>query len=382
MARESHKLLTLLVACLACAPALSAAPESEAELFTKIKSLHGSGKYREMEERSSEFLKKYPRSANALRVRLLRAEGLDSPAEAMREYRALVRERRSFPAADEAQHHLCEILYLLGRWDECIREAQQGLSLFPDSARAGEMRRLLAGALIYHDRHEEARRLCRDASSSDHSYHGLAASLLMAAHAERKSSADSRAYALSLGELITGFPGAECAPAVLYNLGKYYEGAGDWNRAYSAFIDLLKKFPRSPEAVFAKGRLEKREYRNPSRVSYLPDAARMPPEARIDIRPEYEYDHEFEDSPEISYRVQMGPFGDAARARAIMRLVKRDFEPAEMLRVADRYMVYVGQCDSEAEAAGLKIRLAEELAINGTVVRVRRNGERLYIYGE
>lgn len=382
MARESHKLLALLVACLACAPSLAGSPESEDGLFNTIKSLHGKGSYGEMEERSLEFLKKYPKSAHAFRVRLIRADGLDSPAEAMREYRALVRERRSFPAADEAQRRLCEIPYLLGRWDECIREAQQGLALFPESAHAGEMRRLLAGALIYRDRYEEARRLCREASSSDHSYHGLAASLLMAAHAERKSSADSRAYALSLGELITGFPRAECAPAVLYNLGKYYEGAGDWNRAYSAFIDLLKKFPRSPEAVFAKGRLEKLKDRNPSRVSYLPDAAKIPPEARIDIRPEYEYEHELEDSPEISYRVQMGPFGDAARAREIIRLVKRDFEPAEMLRVANRYMVYVGRCDSEAEAGGLKIRLAEELAINGTVVRVKRNGERLYIYGE
>ncbi len=382
MARESRSLLALIIVCISWTAAVAAAPGGETELLKKIELLHRDGMYRELEARSAEFLSLYPRSAHAARVRMMRVDGIGSPVEAMREYRALVRNHRSFSGADTAQYRLCEILYLQGRWDECLREARQGLSLFPKSGHAQDMKRLLAAALIYRDRHEEARNLCRDASSSDHSYNELAASLLMSAHAERKTTADSRAYALALGELVAGFPRAECAPSALYNLGKYYEGAGDWNRAYSAFIDLRKKFPRSPEAVFARGGLERLKARNPKRVSYLPDAAIIPPAERLDIRPEREYDHEDEDSPDISYRVQMGPFGDAARAREIMRLVKKDFPPAEMLRVLNRYMVYVGRCGSEAEAAGLKIRLAEELAINGTVVRVKHDGERLYIYGE
>jgi hypothetical protein len=89
-----------------------------------------------------------------------------------------------------------------------------------------------------------------------------------------------------------------------------------------------------------------------------------------------------DEEADVAYAVALGPFSSKAEAERVRRIISGEFAPIQSVAVAGRHLVYVGRARDTDAAVALKIRLAEEFAMNGTIVRIRRDENRRYIYGD
>ncbi len=358
------------------------APASESSGYTRIIKLFKTGKKAELREEARGFFRKHPESKNIPDIRLMLAEIEENPEKAGALYRVLLEKYRYYPRRDYAHLRICEILYLRSRWEEVVTESREAEKLFPKSAHLTELRLLRAASLMHLNRYEEARDTCLETVRTDHNYHNLAAANLMLAHIENLITGNSRTYLGRLNELIMGFEKSESAPTALYLLGKYYEQKGEYNRAYSAFADVMKKYPRSPEASFSGRRIESLKQHNPTRTTYLPDREYINRLDSIDIKPEIKIGEGTPENNGAVYSVSLGPFENRRHALAVGKLIEKDFSPLELIQVAGAYRLFVGRAADQERALTIKVRLAEEFGINGSIVRVTGDREKIFIYGE
>lgn len=372
--------LALALVAALCARADAAAP-SEKDYLTRIRAHAGRGEAEKLRSLAAEFYREYPKSDSVADVRLYVADAEEAPEEAIRQYRILLEKYRYFKHRDRAALGICQTLYLLARWSDLETESARAAGLFPKSEHAARFHLYRAKALIHLERYDEARAACRRAAELNREYDELAGTLLVLAYVERKTTGYSRAYLFSLRELITGFPDAPSAPGALYLLGRFYENRGDYSRAYSAYADLMKRYPRAVESGFAAGRMEEVKTHNPAPAPYLPEEAALRQVDPLDLRPEMEQGSVDEEA-DVAYAVALGPFSSKAEAERVRRIISGEFAPIQSVAVAGRHLVYVGRARDTDAAVALKIRLAEEFAMNGTIVRIRRDENRRYIYGD
>lgn len=384
MGKESPNPLFALALCASlCLQSLAYSAMTEDQYFRRITDLYGAGDRSGIEETSRDFFKAYPSTRHVPEVRLMLAELEKDPEEAVRQYRVLVEKYRYYPRRDYAQYRTCEVLYLLSRWDDLAAESGRGAALFGGSPHGTEFKLMLAKAHLYRENYEEAWRICMELSKPGGPRAPTVEALLMMAYLERRTSGYSREYLRRLRDLAVGFRDTSAAPAALYLMGRFYEEAGDYNKAYSAYGDTAKRFPRSPESQFARGRMEGLAEFKPARKSYLPDDAELRERDAIDIRPETDLEDPGDAARrEVSYAVSLGPFYSPGDCREIMDLIKGEAAPISTVRVGARHMIHAGRFSDSDSALPLKIRLAEEFGLNGTIVRIRASENRRYIYGE
>ena len=207
------------------------------------------------------------------------------------------------------------------------------------------------------------------------------AARILLAYITRQKSGNSRDYIYALREAAMQYPKNGIHPSVLYLLGKFYESQGDWDRAYSAYRDIIDRYPRSPEAEFSSRRAEFLSDKKPKRRQYLPDESTVGRTEQIDIQPETDAD-EGGDGPDISrYALSIGPLASLNDARGIKKTVG-EFGPVKTARTRDGYIIYLGSFAGSDEALGTRIRLAEEYGINARIVRISHDDTRQYIHGE
>ncbi|TAL33027.1 MAG: hypothetical protein EPN93_15295 [Spirochaetes bacterium] len=380
MVSALHRAGTIALACALLCALPCALRADEAGAWKKIIALHREGNASGLDDAVAAFVKSYPRSEFAPEARMLAAELAPWPDDALGRYRKIRDSYPSYGVRVTAALKACEILYLAGKWDELVAEARAGLAGAPADERALRIKLLLARGLIHRERYDEARAAIAAITADHHDYEGLAEALLLSSHVERHTSGLSRAYLGILKELVVGFGDSAAAASGLYLLGRYYEKREDWDRAHSAMADVVKRYPSSPEADYARERVEALASHNPRRVDYLPDETRMKSADILDISPETEYREP--DTGAETYAVSLGPFYDAKDAKEIAALVKKEFAPVNTVNLGGRYMIYVGRVPDADTAIGVKTRLAEEYALNGGVVRIKKRGSRQYIYGE
>ncbi len=363
-----------------CGSALSA-PPSEKEYLARIGALAEKGEAESLRALAAEFYRAHPKSDAVADVRLFAADVEEVPDEAIRQYRVLLDKYRYFKKRDYAALRICETLYLCARWEELAAESAKSEAAFLKSMYLSRYTLYRAKALVHLGRYDEARAVCRRATETNRNYSELADALLLLAYVERKSTGYSRAYLYSLRELITGFPDAPAAPAALYLLGRFYENRADYGRAYSAYADLMKRYPRAVESGLAVGRMQEVKAHTPSPLPYLPEEAVIRGAEALDIRPEMETG-QIDDDTDIVYAIALGPFHSGAEAERIRKIISGEFTPIQAVSVAGRHMIYVGRARDTDSAISLKIRLAEEFAMNGNIVRIRKDENRRYIYGD
>jgi len=352
----------------------------EADLRKQINALYREGNSAALDDAVASFVNKFPRSEFAPEARMLAAALANAPNEALARYRQVRDDYPSYPRRSVAALRACEILYLSARWDELIEDARMGIALSPTDARSLRMKLLLARGLIQRERFDEARAVMNDVTANHHDYDGLAEALLLSSYIERRTTGYSRAYLVILKELVTGFPDSSSAAPGLYLLGRYYEKRGDYDRASSAMQDVVKRYPSSPEAGYARERIESYAPHDPKRVDYLPDESQVKSADVLDINPETRYPSRGDGGR--LFAVALGPIYDKKDAGEIAALIKGEFSPVETVKVGGRYMIYVGRLDDMDAAIAVKTRLAEEYALNGGVVRIKKSGNKQYIYGE
>jgi tetratricopeptide (TPR) repeat protein len=356
---------------------------SEKEYLAEITELAAKEENDELQKKAGEFFKNYPGSNLIADVRLILADKETDPEKAAEQYKILVDKYRYFKERSLAQYRICEIYYLMSKWQTLEHESIKGIRLFNDSEYSTEFRFFLAKTYIHLERYDKAKEICIEITERDHNYRALSGALILLAYINRNIYGLSRSYLHSLSELISGFRDSENMPAALFLLGRYYQAKHEYNKAFSAYSDVIRDFPGSPEAAFSRQQLDTIMKFNPVKTAYLPDKASIRKTDQIDIQPEVDIDPFTESvTDETLYSISLGPFFSISNARKIEKLIKDDFQPVEIAQTRTGYMIYSGRFRTIDSAVSMKIRLAEEYGMNGTIVKMIKDVKRLYIYEE
>ncbi|MFH0976866.1 MAG: hypothetical protein V1874_13880 [Spirochaetota bacterium] len=370
---------SVLLVC--CFYANAYAAMSDKEYFSRISELAEKGKADELAKSAQNFFKEHPESGLIADVRLILAENEQDAGKALLQYRTLVDKYRYFKKRDLAQYKICAILYLQSKWSALKTEAQKGAELFKESGYFVQYRIFLAKAYIHLEQFDAAKKVCLEITKMNHDYNILSETLILLSYTNKNIYGLSRSYLYSLNEIITGFKNSSSMPAALVLLGRYYKSKGEYNKAFSAFSDVTAKFPRSPEAEFANTEIASIEQHRPVKTNYMPDKEMISKTDSIDIHPEMD-DENANPADGIQYSISLGPFDKIGGAREIKNLVGKDFQPVEIAQTRNGYVVYAGRFAEPDAAIKTKIRLAEEFGMNGTIVKLVKDTNKLYIYEE
>lgn len=382
MKTNNHYILLISSIILFSNPIASIAVTTETEYFDEIKKLSHARRITGLTKLSKKFFLMYPKSKYIPDIRLILAENEKVPDNAIRSYRVLVDKYRYYAKRDYAQYRLCEILYLTSQWSTLRGESLKAIKLFSKSDYLIHFEFFLAKANIFLDRLYEARKICQNITQTNHDYNTLSKAILLISYIDKNTTGYSQKYIKDLREIIVGFQKADITPTVIYLLGKYYEKKRDYDRSYSAYRDLIKKFPKSPESVYARRRMIRLEKNNPRLTNYIPDNKLIENIDMIDIHPEIDIDSGERLQKGVLYALSLGPFYNLKSTKEIAKLIKNDFKPISIVRLRRSFVIYVGRFKKSESALSVKIRLAEEFGLNGNIVRIRKNYKKLYLYGE
>ncbi len=330
------------------------------------------------EKNAFSFLKKYPGSEYIPEVRMMLAE-IESDTElAAERYRSVVRYYPSYKKRGLALYKLCQILDLKSKWKELKEESYQGIKLFSSSSYGIEFRFMHITSLIMLEDYGKAKSEALEITEKSHDYNTLSRAIFLLSEIDRKTTGNSRSYIYSLRELAVGFNKSELHPSTLYRLAQFYDEKKDQDRAYSAYTDIVKLFPESPEADMAILRIDKLKTLNPKTVEYIPDSELINNAEMLDISPEYTVQETKED---IFFSISVGPFTREDDADRMSRLLK-NYPARRNIKARSGYFLYIGKFSDTDRALQTRIRLAEEYGINGNIVRFSEQGNRSYIYGD
>ena len=372
-------LITIMVTCI---PAFPADAATEKSLFSDITSAYRKKDLERAHSLVQKFYKLYPRSDYVADIRLMAADHESDPDEAIDQYKKIIRYYRYFPMRDYAQYRICSILYLLSRWGELTEESAYALKTFPESRYTGEFQIFLIKSYIVMNRYDEGEEACSSALDSNHVYDTLARTLLLRSSITRHTWGYSRQYIKSLSELVHGYKNTDIYPTILLLLGNFYENKKMIDHAYSTYYHINRTYPRSPEAGYSQSKLARMEKMDPEKVNFIPDKSLIEGSDVIDIHPERDMTDSRDTVPSEFYTVSLGPFYNLKRAEQIQALLKKDLSMVQIARKKNMYMIYAGKFSSPDSAITMKIRLAEELGMNGTVAQMIYRNNRFYIYGD
>lgn len=324
------------------------------------------------------FIRQYPKSKLLPDIRLLRSERETDIDVAIESYRLIVKNYPEFNRREYVLYRLCQVLDLKSRWRELETESTRALKLFPKGQYVMEFRLMRATALIMLEDFDSCREECIRITESTHDFETLANATRLLAETERKTSGNSKSYITLLRELVIGFNESTTAPSILYSLGLYYQQKKDKDKAYSAYSDLLKKYPDSPESDLALSGIESLKKDKPVYVRYLPDSKTVNEADTIDIEPEYNAEQV---SGDTYYSVSIGPFTKRRETEEIIRLLD-SYDDSRVAKTGAGYTIFLGRFSDTDSALAVRIRLAEEYGINGSIVRFSKNKSKSYIYGD
>lgn len=330
------------------------------------------------EKEYERFIRQYPDSKLIPDIRLLKSERETDIDVAIENYRLIIKNYPEFNRRDYALYRLCQVLDLKSRWKELESESTRALKLFSKGKYVMEFRLMRATALIMLEDFDSCREECIRITESTHDFETLAHATRLLAEVERKTSGNSKSYITLLRELVIGFNESKTAPSILYSLGLYYQQKKDKDKAYSAYSDLLKKYPDSPESDLALSGIEALKKEKPVYVKYLPDSKTVNEADTIDIEPEYKAEQV---SGDTYYSVSIGPFTKRRETEEIIRLLD-SYDDSRVAKTGAGYTIFLGQFTDTNSALAVRIRLAEEYGINGSIVRFSKNKSKSYIYGD
>jgi tetratricopeptide (TPR) repeat protein len=358
-------------------PVLAVANNQE-KTYKDLVELFRSGSEESFEKSAFSWLKNNPGSAQVPDVRMMLAE-IESDTElAVERYRAVLKNYSSYGKRDVALYKLCQILDLKSKWKELRDESAQGIKIFSNGRYGIEFRFMHINSLIMLEDYDKARNETLAITEKTHDFNILARAIFTLSEIDRRTSGNSRSYIYSLRELAAGFNKSELSPSIIYRLAEFYDEKKDFNRAYSAYTDIVKLFPESPEAGMAGAKIEKLKKNNPKIVDYIPDMEMVNNSDRLAILPEYEIN---EAAEEIYFSVSVGPFTREKEVYSMNRLLK-NFPSKRVVKAKSGYFLYIGKFRDTERAYEGRIRLAEEYGINGNIVRFSEQGNRSYIYGD
>lgn len=377
MVKKFHDILLTAAIIAAACPLYGAANNTDAA-YKKLTELFRSGNEESFEKSAFSYLKEYPDSRYISEVKMMLAE-IESDIElAVERYRAVVKNYPAFEKREIALYKLCQILDLKSKWKELKEESAQGIKLFSGGLYGIEFRFMHINSLLMLEDYEKAKNEALEITEKTHNFDTLSRAIFILSEIDRKTTGNSRSYIYSLRELAAGFSKSELYPSTLYRLAEFYEEKKDLNRAYSAYTDLSKLYPESPEAEMSIAKIERLKKSNPIKVDYIPDPELITNSDKLDLSPEYEVN---EAEEEIYFSISIGPFTRQVEAQRMLRLLK-NYPAKRTVKSRTGFILYIGKFNDTDKAYQARIRLAEEYGINGNIVRFSEQGNRSYIYGD
>jgi tetratricopeptide (TPR) repeat protein len=375
--KSTEKPAVIIIILLLAMPLFANTPDAD-KSFAELKKYFSTRPGKAFDREAYDFLKKFPESRYVPDVRLMLADNESDTELALEKYRAVVKYYRYYPHRDYALYRVCQILDLKSGWKELQIESMSGIRLFPESSYLFEFKFLYITSCIMLEEYERARSECLKITEKTHNYTILARTLFLLAEIDRKTTGNSRAYIYNMRELAAGFQSSAIYPSIIFKLGNFYESKNDKDRAYSAYSDIVKNFPDSPEAEMSLARIENLKPLHPRLVKYIPDMETVNRTAAIDISPDYT---QSEYESRTYYSVTVGPFSKSRDADSITALLK-NYSNVRVEHTTLGDFVYVGIHPDTDMALQTKIRLAEEYGINGNIVRFSNKKNRSYIYSD
>jgi tetratricopeptide (TPR) repeat protein len=371
---------SIILLCVLGLSGVSATVETDLEALRSLQKYSRAHDDEMVRELAAAFLKKYPGSRYVPDVRFIDAEHEKEPEEAIRKFRLVMDKYRAYPRRDFAQFRICEIYELLGSWERLQAESRSGMMNFPKSRYFTPFELFFCGASVRLYQFDQARRAGSEITRHESDADYMASALLMDAHSTRRIQGYSREYIYALRDMLVAHERHHLHPTVILLLGDFYENTGDPGRALSAYEDLAGKYPRSPEAAMVSERLETLRKKGVKKQPYAPDKKTIEKASSIDISPEMRVSDENMETAEY-YCVAIGPIPSGERAVDIQHIIK-NFGSVKTVRIREGFIHYVGRRRTAEEAMTLKIELAEEYGINGSIVLFTGNDQQQYIYGE
>ncbi len=352
---------------------------SEKELLNEISKMTYSNKSDAALKLSRRFLKKYPGSKSIPDVRYMIAVNEKSPLTAIKLFRVVLDNYRYYKRNDEAAMRICEIMCLLSNWNELKDESSAALKKYPKSRNNPDFTLMYIHACINLGDYDDAARESKNFTDRNHEYKSMAKSRLASAYIDKKMTGLSRKYIYSLRELLIGFDESDIYPSALFLAGSFYKSTQDYSKAYSAFSDLIEKYPGSPEALYAKKNIREIIIHKPKRVPYMPGEKTIQARDSIEIKPELPLNSK--QNKDTFFSLSVGPFDSFKRANQIKKIISA-YGKTHMVQLKTGFILYSGTYPTAEKALLGRIRLAEEEGINGKIVRVHTDGSKKYIYGE
>jgi tetratricopeptide (TPR) repeat protein len=374
--QNTLQILFSLILILILTTCVFAKDNPELEFFNKIK--NSRDRKETAEKLSAQFLKNFPDSVYVPDVKMVLADIDTLPSSALKKYRTVIDKYKYYKKKDMAYLKICEILHIQSKWNELSLISAEALKKYPQSAYADSFRIFSVLSLLNLGRYDEADRECRILNNENHGYEELASSLIIMSYILKNETGHSKEYFSILTELANGFSSSKNHSSILYLLAEFYESKKNFDRAFSAYSDIIGLYPKSPEASMAADKIKKIQKYNPKKTSYLPESNYADDSGSIDIKPEIDIDNA---DAESYYSVSITGFSDKNEALEIKKITDKIGESITV-KVKNGYSIYIGKFSTQDEVITAKVRLAEEYGINGNIVRISGGKEKRYIYGE
>jgi len=375
--KKSVKLILLSFFVLLYIP-LYSYNEQEEIAFSALQKSFTAKEKDDFDKEANLFLKNYPKSDYVPDVRLLLADKETDVELSVKKYSSVVANYSRFAGREYAQYRICQILDLRSKWKDLKIETAKGIKLFPSGRYINDFRFMYITSLIMLEEYNSAKEETIKITENTRDFETLSIAISYLAEIEKKMSGNARPYLNSLRELAEGFKKSEIYPSILYRLAFFYNEKKDYDKAYSAYSDIIKMFPASPEANMSAREIERIKKFNPKKVTYIPDIKTIKNTDNIDLSPEYDIK---KDNNTNFFSVAIGPFTRLRDADDALRLIKDyDSDSTRKIKLSYGYMIYLGQYRDTDSALETRIRLAEEYGINGNIVRFSVQGDKSYIY--
>jgi len=374
-AERLGKLILPIFFVLLCIPSYSSNGQEDIAFRALQKSFKVKDKD-EFDKEGSLFLKNFPKSNYVPDVRLLLADKETDVELAVKKYSAVVSNYSGFAGREYAQYRICQILDLISKWKDLKNETVKAIKLFPAGRYINEFRFMHITSLIMLEEYKNAKEEIIKITENTRELETLSVVISYLAEIEKKTGGNARGYLNNLRELAAGFKKSEIYPSILFRLAFFYDEKKDYDKAFSAYSDIIKMFPDSPEAAMSGREIEKIKKFNPKKTAYIPDIQAIKNTDNIDLSPEYDIK---KDTAANFFSVAIGPFTKLKDADNVFRLL-RDYDSARKIKLSHGYMIYLGEYRDTDSALETRIRLAEEYGINGNIVRVSVQGTKSYIY--
>lgn len=327
------------------------------------------------------FYSKYPKSRLIPEIRIIESRTLRDSNAMIKSLKDIIKKYPTFKDNDQCQLKICEILYLSARWSELDREATIAISVY------GKRNRFYpffihyrSKAAFYTHNYEAGIGFADNAFEADKNFVFYPELRLQNIFSEQKIHYDGDRYVSQLLESYYELEGSGTEVSSLYLLARNSELKNQHSLAYSIYTDLIKRYPRSPEALMAANRISIMKDFKPRYIKN--------PLAKLDKQKPNIIDQLSPDTPvekakfKSYYALSIGPFYNLQEAEKLMKQLKRDFDSVFIIRGYNTFSIYVGQSESSENAMHYKIRLAEEFGINGDIVYIASEENLRFIHKE